>query len=127
MISLKDTANPNGLEASALLAIVIAGEVFWDVARKDAIVTSLNDSSHSPKSLHYVGRAFDLRTHHLSDEDKRAVVAELRYRLGVRLNTVGIRVAGHYDVILEMDGAPNEHIHVEYDPVFRLDCEVNHV
>ena len=45
------------------------------------IITSLRDREHMPGSLHYVGMAFDMRTRHMSDENKRKVLLELRDEL----------------------------------------------
>ena len=71
-----------------------------------AVITSAQDSTHGANSLHYKGRALDLRTKHLSSNAaKRALVAELASLLGP-----------DYDVILENVGGLQEHLHVEYDP-----------
>jgi hypothetical protein len=70
----------------------------------DMLVTSGNDSQHMPGSRHYRDQALDFRTKHLTTPQKHALAAEVRRRLGA-----------HYDVILEAEGKPNEHLHVEYD------------
>lgn len=67
---------------------------------KDFVITSLCDGRHSKNSLHYFGNAFDIRTRHLSEEEKQDVVVLLAKMLGK-----------DYDVVLESD-----HIHVEFDP-----------
>lgn len=70
------------------------------------VVTSTTDGKHKVKSLHYKGRAFDIRTKSLvKDATKKAVLAAIRKELGEE-----------WDVILEDLGGSNEHIHVEYDP-----------
>ncbi len=69
------------------------------------IVTSLNDGEHRNGSLHYVGRAVDLRTHNVPETLRPVITAELRAVLG----------AG-FDVVREKDGTPSEHIHIEWDP-----------
>ena len=63
-------------------------------------VTSLNDSKHSFKSLHYSGCAADLRTRDL----KGITPEEMKVRLKDALGK-------DFDVVVESD-----HIHVEYDP-----------
>lgn len=63
-------------------------------------VTSLNDSKHMPKSLHYKGRAFDLRTRDLKGIATHEMALHLKAQLGK-----------DFDVVAEKD-----HIHVEYDP-----------
>lgn len=67
-------------------------------------VTSANDSKHSEKSLHYGGLALDFRTHDFK-ADKQELLRELRDALGPE-----------FDVLLEAEGTPNEHVHLEYDP-----------
>lgn len=71
----------------------------------DMVVTSGNDKQHRPGSLHYVDRALDFRTKHLTTDEKAALVKAVRTRLGTG-----------YDVILEGEGTANEHLHCEYDP-----------
>lgn len=63
-------------------------------------VTSLNDSKHMRGSLHYKGRAFDLRTRDLSGILPEVMKGKLEAVLGK-----------DFDVVVE-----NDHIHVEYDP-----------
>ena len=67
-------------------------------------VTSGNDSIHSRGSKHYTDEALDFRTHHLSTAKKHAWKVEIKRRLGKS-----------FDVILEDEGQPNEHLHVEWD------------
>jgi hypothetical protein len=74
---------------------------------KEMVITSVNDSVHKKNSLHYQNRAIDIRTKHLTPEEKKKLYAFLRNKLG-----------GDYDVILESEGLDNEHIHIEYDPKF---------
>lgn len=64
-------------------------------------VTSLRDGKHSPKSLHYKGLAADIRTRHMSLEERKDVFTQLR----TWLDPLG------FDTVLESD-----HIHTEYDP-----------
>ncbi len=66
------------------------------------VITSAWDGKHSANSLHYVGRAVDLRTWYLNDAEE---TAELLQRL---LNR---RYGPAFDVVWESD-----HIHLEYDP-----------
>lgn len=70
------------------------------------VVTSINDAHHRLNSLHYLGRAFDCRSHDLPHFDRRKVLAELKEAL----NDV------RWDVILEGEGTENEHFHCEIDP-----------
>ena len=88
-----------GLQPEILLAIVEAREIFRDLGA-DLVITSLLDGTHMPKSLHYKGLAVDLRTRHLTKNQR----TKARDRLHVALGP-------EYDVVLE-----STHIHVEYDP-----------
>ena len=78
----------------------VVDHIFLKHAGREAIITSGNDSQHMIKSLHYKGRAIDLRTKDLTDKIKIKIVEDLRKTLGP-----------DYDVILE-----STHIHVEFDP-----------
>jgi len=62
--------------------------------------TSGVDGKHSPTSLHYDGRAVDIRTRDLPPES----VDEFEWRIRAHLSD-------DYDVVLERD-----HIHVEWQP-----------
>ena len=77
--------------------------------KTDLTVCSLNDGDHSLTSLHWDGRAADLRIRNpivddasdtLPDGEALEVTEQIEDRLG-----------RHFDVILEDD-----HIHVEYQP-----------
>lgn len=69
------------------------------------IVTSANDGRHGPNSLHYKGKALDLRTKHVQVMDKAKLVESIRTALGAQ-----------FDVVFESVGLSNEHLHVEFDP-----------
>lgn len=69
------------------------------------VVTSMNDAKHRIGSLHYVGRAFDLRSKTVPRDKLDRLVQSLRRELGPR-----------FDVILEKRDMDGEHIHVELDP-----------
>ena len=71
----------------------------------DMLVTSGNDSTHMPGSAHYKDEALDFRTKHLTPESKHALVTQVKARLG-----------SSFDIILEDENGPNEHLHCEYDP-----------
>lgn len=71
----------------------------------ECIITSANDSTHGPNSLHYKGKALDLRTKHLAMMHKSKVVQDIKGALGPQ-----------FDVVFEADGQANEHLHIEFDP-----------
>lgn len=70
----------------------------------ERFVTSGNDSVHAKGSKHYEDRALDFRTHGLTPAQKHDLVRVLKRRLGP-----------DYDVILEAENTPNEHVHAEHD------------
>lgn len=67
---------------------------------RQPIYTSGTEGEHQPGSLHYVGKAVDLRTRDLTSLQVVQLLGSLRAWLGE-----------DFDVIDEGD-----HIHVEYDP-----------
>jgi hypothetical protein len=71
----------------------------------ECIVTSANDSKHGPNSLHYKGKALDLRTKHLQVMDKGKLMQAIKSALGPQ-----------FDVVFEAEGTANEHCHLEFDP-----------
>lgn len=107
--SLKDTSvRPTGLTPQLMLGIFIVQSKF-DERGVPFVVTSLNDGDHKatsarhPRSLHYEGRAADIRLPSRYTNDAAtdsAMLLTLRGALG-----------RDYDVILEAD-----HFHLEYDP-----------
>ena len=71
-----------------------------DVGLRDPIVTSGTEGDHMAGSLHYVGKAIDLRSRDLTSMQVVQLLGSLRAWLGE-----------DFDVIDEVN-----HIHVEYDP-----------
>lgn len=67
---------------------------------RDALITSARDGEHKTDSLHYSGKAIDLRTRDMDTGIARKVTRDIQNELG-----------RDYDVILE-----HNHIHLEYDP-----------
>lgn len=85
-----------------LEALVEAEECWGEVP---CWVTSGWDGVHHAGSLHYVGKAVDLRTWHFRSVSARDMaIANLRARL-----------SPDYDLVLEKPGQTGEHLHVEYD------------
>lgn len=72
---------------------------------RDCVITAAEDGNHMKGSLHYAGRALDLRSKHLDVKAQQFVMEDLREGLGK-----------DWDVLLESPGLPAEHIHIEYDP-----------
>ena len=68
----------------------------YEEFQTELVITSGKDGVHGKNSLHYEGKAIDLRTWNVLDN----LVKRIRVQLGAE-----------YDVILEKD-----HIHIEWDP-----------
>lgn len=68
-------------------------------------ITSVNDGTHKPLSLHYVGNALDIRSKTWTPTEKH----EILKRFVGPANEM-------YQLILEHEGQVNEHFHLEYDP-----------
>lgn len=99
-MTLKDGVKFENTRREIWYAIGVA-EVLYKTHGLSLVVTSLEDGQHLETSLHYSGRAVDLRTRNIPVELLRTVHGGL---VNI-LNPLG------YDVILEKD-----HIHIEYDP-----------
>ncbi len=76
-MTLKSTVSVVKLQPQALLAMIIANEVYRSIGA-DLVITAGDDSEHMPGSLHYLGLAFDCRTNNLRPEDIPTVLAGLR-------------------------------------------------
>lgn len=72
---------------------------------RELIVTSLQDGKHGTNSLHYSGKALDVRTRGLTQDECLLVSSYLKTYLA----PLG------FDIIVEVD-----HIHIEYDPKGRI-------
>ena len=99
-INLKYDVSSDGIEPEGAYIVMVAHRVWQRYLRRDLTVTSITDGEHSANSLHYQGRAIDLRNRNLEDHEQEVALRELRRHLGK-----------DYDVVLEPT-----HIHVEYDP-----------
>jgi hypothetical protein len=97
---IKDGVDLRGLQPQMAVAYTIAAVVFWEQAGASCWITSGSDGKHGHTSLHYKGKALDLRTKHLRPEQVHPVWKALKAALGTQ-----------FDVVLESD-----HIHVEFDP-----------
>ena len=108
MISLKPGVQLKDLQPQMVLALQIAEGLWEKYGQPELVVTSCNDSKHMPGSLHYKGRAVDLRI--------KTVPVANREKLVIDLDNAFGGDTGEFDILWEYQGTANEHVHVEFDP-----------
>lgn len=100
------------LKPQTLLGICILEGVFRK-AGCDVIITCGDNGTHSPGSLHASGFAVDIRSKHIDRALLNSILEESKHALGTHIPGS----AKQYDIILEALNMPNEHFHLEYDPI----------
>ncbi len=104
MIHIKPGVRVHSLCPEMMIVLVNANEL-WRERGAELVITSVLDGRHRRGSKHFVGYAVDLRTKNLDRPSKIDAINKLKEALGT-----------DYDVILEAEDTPNEHLHVEFDP-----------
>ena len=95
------------LTSDLLLGLIGLAHIMETICHAKVLtITSVNDGVHKTGSLHYSGNAVDIRSKVFGRE-----LVEEAVRV-FRASPDGPR----YDLLLEAPGAPNEHLHLEYDP-----------
>ena len=97
---IKTGVDLRGLTPQMAVAYSIAQQIYHEVAGQRCVITSASDGKHMPNSLHYKGKALDLRTNNLRPEQVHPVFVALKEALH----------PGQFDVVLE-----SGHIHCEFD------------
>jgi hypothetical protein len=101
-MQLKPSVKLTGITNELFIGLIICNDVYKKY-NVEMVITSLIDSKHSPKSLHYSGNAADLRTSNIPDKLTRIkILEEIKTSLGT-----------HYDIVDE-----STHFHFEYQPVY---------
>jgi hypothetical protein len=103
-ITFKKGVDCTDIHPLVFRAILAAHECYNAASVPNLVVTSLRDGKHKPRSgntsLHYSGKAVDLRTWNVPDQSLLpAIVQAMRAQLGP-----------DFDIVLEKD-----HVHCEFD------------
>ena len=98
-MKLKEGVTIQGISNEMLFALQAIAPII-ETYGVQFVITSCTDGEHSAKSLHYHGRAIDIRTRDFDPADIAVVALSMRRALGAE-----------FDVVVE-----STHIHVEFDP-----------
>lgn len=105
-IIFKPGTKVNELDVNLLHGLLnLASIMETELDLSSITVTSVNDGVHKVGSLHYAGKAVDIRSK-IYDRLKLGKVVE-RFK--------GL-YDSDFDLIWESQGKDNEHLHLEYDP-----------
>jgi hypothetical protein len=108
---IKDGAIIAGLDI-VMRPVLINADAIWKAAGypHGVTITSGLDGTHSAGSLHYYGRAVDLRIWKIDDNGNQ--VFPERRELIAMVDELRRRIGADYDVVPHR----HSHVHVEYDP-----------
>jgi len=92
----------SGFRNELIIAIIIASGVLYEKYGVDFVITSGSEDypDHMRGSLHYSGSAVDFRSRDIPQEDRTAVLEDIKDAL-----------PSEFDVVLE-----GSHFHMEYQP-----------
>jgi len=109
-MKLKPEVHDDGVCREIWFALGVAEGIHTALFGAELIVTSLRDGTHNHGSLHPGGRAADVRTSDLNDEQVRDFIAHLKNALA----------RDGFDVLREVLGSTPAttaaHIHIGYAP-----------
>lgn len=106
-MKLKEGVDPRHICNELMVALFVA-DTIWKVHGEELVVTEIYAvDGHSDASLHYDGKAADLRTRYFHESEVPAIAGRLREALG---DTRG----RFYDVVVH-----KTHIHIEWQPKSR--------
>lgn len=93
------------VDTELLRGLIFFAETVKEITPTDEItVTSVVDGIHMKGSLHYEGKAADIRSHVYNKELVLRIIAEFK-----------LHHDKEYDLIWEYAGTSNEHFHLEHD------------
>lgn len=116
-VSLKPGVRLTNLVPQMAVALTVVASVFEEY-QLPCVITSANDSQHGPRTLHHcregkysdgMCRALDFRTKYTQLDNR-----ETQFRDNVKTS-----LGNDFNVVIESIGTDNEHLHVEYDPLFK--------
>lgn len=99
-IGIKPGVDLVGLDLAVMGPVIREAKEVYKELGIIPVITSAMDGEHSPRSLHYKGRALDWRTRDMTPEQRALLRSDLGARLGPQ-----------YDCVLE-----DTHLHCEFDP-----------
>lgn len=100
MILVLDNVQPALVRLVAGLANAVSNSM---IALPPIVITHAWDGQHKEGSFHKKYGALDVRTHNLSKDQRIFLLSQLHLKFP----------RPRFDVLLEDDGKPNEHIHIE--------------
>ena len=98
-MKLKPGVKVGGISPEIMVALMVAHDACVNEG-VELVITSVTDGVHGEHSLHYHGKAIDLRT--------RDIAPPVRGKLRA---TIADNLGAEFDVVLETD-----HLHIEFDP-----------
>ena len=101
---LKPGVDPRHIQPELLLALIVADGVWRNFGQELVVTEIFAVDGHSDASLHYDGRAADLRTRYFHESEVSNVAKALR-------NALGDPDGRLYDVVVH-----KTHIHIEWQP-----------
>lgn len=105
IIKLKPGTRINGIQASLVAGLMMLQGLASNMEIPELVITAGSNGKHGERSLHYEGKALDIRSKALTAQQKRQLLVMMNGNAGEV-----------YDFILEDEGLPNEHFHLEVDP-----------
>jgi hypothetical protein len=128
MLVFKPGVKLEGIAAELVAGLITAAGVYQRYGLDECVVTSITDGKHRTGSLHYIGRAADLRTRsfdmvvtfgRLGNPKPEPTLVELDAFKHAVASTLRRSLPDDFDVIYEPTDSTIgrvEHIHIEFDP-----------